>query len=600
MRRILTFVCILMPLAAALADNSWQYILSKHGYDPATVHDLTALQKIRLAEPRCAFVNITGTDKMPTTKSQDLHAWLECYDGAGNYFKKRVILNAQGNSSLTFPKKNISVEFYETSWGEGKTTDITWGKWVSQDEFHLKAYYNDFFRGTAKISYDVYDDIVSDREQPLPWQRAGVATASAGAMCHPNGFPCYVYLNDSFYGLFVWELKKNHKNMGQEKNNALHIHIDGTLADNTIFMGPIDWSRFDVRTPKTLYCIATDGNLPGDSAPQYKVYDGDAPLELIDDSMPYFDPDNEGHVITNRVKQSLNELSNYYANLKKLVSSGTDAETIRAEFARCFDTQGLTDYIVHSLVTNNYDGHWKNWQWFCYDGKKWFVAPYDLDASFGLHASGVLIFPPEWNHHLGTRFYQFPTNAGIQKLFLEYFSEDIRERYVTLREKNLIDEGRYTRYFTDWTERIGEEGYEMERTKWKDSPCFRETILNANWTTEDNWENYKNYPTYSPDSTYHAGDKCTDVFRIWTATGTTKGVRPYKQYGQVDSLERVEAWIKGRISLLDEYFSYDPTRVEEVEPDRDPCIRKVIRAGHLYIIRDGITYTLDGKKVVLK
>ena len=231
MRRILTFVCILMPLAAALADNSWQYILSKHGYDPAMVHDLSDSAKITLAEPRCAYVNITGITKMPTTKSQDLHAWLECYDGAGNYFKKRVILNAQGNSSLTFPKKNISVEFYETSWGEGKTTDITWGKWVSQDEFHLKAYYNDFFRGTAKISYDVYDDIVSDREQPLPYERAGVATASSGAMCHPNGFPCYVYLNDSFYGLFVWSLKKNHKNMGQEKNNALHIHIDGTLAD---------------------------------------------------------------------------------------------------------------------------------------------------------------------------------------------------------------------------------------------------------------------------------------------------------------------------------------------------------------------------------
>ena len=192
----------------AVADDTWQYILNKHSYDPATVTDLSESSNIKLAEPRCAFVNITGIDKMPTKKNQDLHAWLECYDGNGKYFKKRVVLNAQGNSSLAYPKKNISIGFYETSWGNGKTTDITWGDWVKQDEFHLKAYYTDYFRGAGKIAYDIYDDIVSDREQLLPWQRAGVTTASDKAMCHPNGFPCYVYLNSQFYGLYVWSLKK--------------------------------------------------------------------------------------------------------------------------------------------------------------------------------------------------------------------------------------------------------------------------------------------------------------------------------------------------------------------------------------------------------
>lgn len=574
--------------------NSWQYILNEYGYDSATVNDLTESSKIKLGEPRCAFVNITGISQMPTTKTQNLQAWLEFYDGGGSYFKKRVILNAQGNSSMGFVKKNVSVKFYEETWGEGKTTDITFGNWVKQDAFHLKAYYTDFFRGCGKIAYDIYDDITSDREKPFPWQRAGVTTASAKAMCHPNGFPCYVYLNDKFYGLFVWSLKKNHKNMGQEKNNPLHIHLDGVLAAETIFDGKINWSQFEVRTPKGLYCVDIETNML-----QYKMYDGDNPTELIDSTMPYYDPNNPGHVLTNKVKQSLNKLSKYCGELKRLANINPDTSLLKSRFAQYFDMQGLTDYFVHSLVTNNYDGHRKNWQWFTYDGVKWFVAPYDLDCTFGHHASGVLLLTPEWTAHTGNRYYQFEGWAGMQRLFTEYFLDDAKDRYIELREKQLIDVQRYSRYFKDWTDRIGAEGYELEYAKWCDSPCIKETIVNPNWATEDNWENFRKYPAYSPDSLYHAGDKCTERYRIYTATTTTKGVRPYEQIGSLDSLERVEGWIKGRIALLDKYFSYDPDGIKEPTSGKQTRMnaRKVIRDKHLYIIKDGKTYSVEGKRM---
>ncbi|MCR5849191.1 MAG: DUF4886 domain-containing protein [Bacteroidaceae bacterium] len=578
--------------------DSWQYIINEHGYDSITITELTKSAKIKLAEPVCAYVNITGINQMPKKKNEDLQAWLECYDGNGNYFKKRVVLNAQGNSSLDFPKKNISVKFYEEMWGEGKTTDITFGNWVKQDAFHLKAYYTDYFRGCGKIAYDIYDDITSDREKPLPWQRAGVTTASDKAMCHPNGFPCYVYLNGKFYGLFVWSLKKNHKNMGQEKDNASHIHLDGILAAETIFNGKINWSQFEVRTPKDLYCVDTTQT---GGTPTYKLYDGDNPTELIDSTMPYYEADNQGHVLTNKVKQSLIRFSKYYEELQRLNTANPDTGTIKRLISQYYDIPGLTDYFVHSLVTNNYDGHGKNWQWFTYDGNKWYVEPYDLDCTFGHHASGLLLLTPEWNCHNETRYYQFQGYAGIQKLFLKYFFDDMKDRYIALRKKHLIDVERYSTYFKTWTDRIGLEGFEMEYSKWKDSPCIRETIVNPNWTTEDNWENYNQYPTYSPDSTYHVGDKCKYIFRIWTATATTKGVRPYKQMGYTDSIERVEEWLAERMSLLDEYFDYDPDGIKDLESAKhsitQPVARKVIRDRHLYIIRDNETYSVDGKWV---
>ena len=71
---------------------------------------------------------------------------MEFYDCQGGYFCKKVILNAQGNSSLNFAKKNFAVDFCEDDWIGDKTTDISIGDWVKQDAFHFKAYYNDTFR----------------------------------------------------------------------------------------------------------------------------------------------------------------------------------------------------------------------------------------------------------------------------------------------------------------------------------------------------------------------------------------------------------------------------------------------------------------------
>ena len=576
--------------------DTWQDILSEHGYNLVTVTDLTDSTKIKLPEPVCAYVNITGINQMPTTKTENLRAWLECYDGNGSYFKKRVILNAQGNSSMSFVKKNVSVKFFEENWGDGKTTDITFGNWVKQDAFHLKAYYTDFFRGCGKIAYDIYDDITSDREKPLPWQRAGVTTASKKATCHPNGFPCYVYLNGDFYGLFVWSLKKDRKNMGQEKDNASHIHLDGTLGANEIFHGNINWSKFEVRNPKGLYCVETTQT---EGVASYKLYDGDNPAELIDSTMPYYDRSNPGHVLTNKVKQSIVRLSRYYTELQGLDAANTDSETFRRRFSQYFDTQGLTDYIVHSFVTNNYDGHVKNWQWFTYDGMKWYVEPYDLDCTFGHHASGFVLLTPEWTTHTGVRYYKLGGNTGIERLFLKHFFDDIKDRYETLRNKQVIDVQSYLSYFKTWTDRIGQEGFDMEYAKWNASPCILETIINPNWKTEDDWENFNQYPVFSKDVTYQAGDRCTDRYRIWTATATTKGVKPYKQMGQIDSLERAEEWMKGRISLLDEYFAYDPNGIKELPSDKQTRTnaRKVIHAGHIYIIKDGKTYSVEGKRM---
>ena len=102
----------------------YQKIVSQ-GFNPATVTDLSAENTIAIDEPSCAYINITNVTKMPTTKTADMHALFDCYDGNGHYFQKKVILNAQGNSSLFLVKKNFAADFCEDEWLGDKTTNIS-------------------------------------------------------------------------------------------------------------------------------------------------------------------------------------------------------------------------------------------------------------------------------------------------------------------------------------------------------------------------------------------------------------------------------------------------------------------------------------------
>ena len=48
------------------------------------------------------------------------------------------------------------------------------------------------------------------------------------------------------------------------------------------------------------------------------------------------------------------------------------------------------------------------------------------------------------------------------------------------------------------------------------------------------------------------------LYRIWIATGTTTGVKPYSKlgYSTPDNASRMQMWISGRLALEDSYLSY--------------------------------------------
>ena len=117
-------------------------------------------------------------------------------------------------------------------------------------------------------------------------------------------------------------------------------------------------------------------------------------------------------------------------------------------------------------------------------------------------------------------------------------------------------------YVNDWSSRVGEEAYDMEKQKWADSYCYNELVLNPNWQSVEDWTDYYSFADYEDSLNYNAGDTCRSDYRLWVATGTTTGVKPYLRFGYIDDASRVEKWIADRLALEDSYLGYDAPEQE--------------------------------------
>lgn len=579
-----------------------QNALKANGFSAKIPIDWSESSFIQIPEPQFAIFNITGIDKMPTSKTDNLHAWMEFWDMQGNYFKKRVILNAQGNSSMGFVKKNIAVDICNDEWIGDATPKIKIGEWVSQDSFHLKAYYTDFFRGICPITYKLYDQIVRTRGNMYdrPWKKAlldmtqfSPTTKSFnnphvgdidlltdnGARCVPDGFPVACYLNDKFYGVFSWQLKKHRDNYHMDKSIAENVHLDGTLNEQTIFGGSksINWGQFEIRNPKSLY------NVSGGS-----YYEG---AELADEELVNAWISNgtlpNGVSITSKIKKNLQTT----AKVKKYILSFADYITIikaaastyeassktdedltifKKVFEKFFDVDNLIDYCILGDVSQNGDGYSKNWQWLTYKGIKWWVGLYDCDSTFGGGPMGFDINYPI-DQHMGTSL-NIPTG-----FIFKYYKPELENRYKVLSDNNIISTKNILAIVKDWMSRIGTDYYKEEYKKWADSPCISNSVVREEYwqllleengePQTDESETFDATVSYSPGDVVSFGRSLNMGFYKFKCLKKTEAkvvnhphsisdYSPIMEFKHSDSIYRIEYWIDTRLKKLDKIYNY--------------------------------------------
>jgi hypothetical protein len=601
--------------------NDIQSALIANGFNVKTPIDWSDSSYLQIPIPRCARVNLI-TDKMPTQKSGmgtsgvncDIPCYAEFWDMQGNYFKIPIMLSAQGNSSLAFIKKNLAIDLFQDE-DRKNSYVIKFGDWVSQDSFHLKAYYTDFFRGVGAVSYMLYEEMAKTRDisdnRPYKSEYTDKYKASedevdsiieldknidTGAKCFPQGFPVIVYQNKTFYGIYSWQLKKHRDNMHQDKKKAEHIHLDGTLNWDSIFGGNVNWTSFEVRNPKSLY-MQQYQTIKGESTLKYN---GDYPYEIIGTDSDYYDGNNKDISRCASVKKYILNLSNVLPELKSAENEGKSSEDIKGLIKKYFKVSFIIDYILETNLINDGDGYAKNWQWTTYDGIQWVVNPYDHDGAFGAgHIGTTIDYPPS---------YLIGNSLDIPSgWIIKYFHTELEERWTELRKSGIFNAKHITNLLENWCERIGFDNFNLEYSRWDESPCNRKSFINSSfwklyagyklpwysstkYNTNDvvsygdrafkslkdnnininpgnddgtNWENV----TYNPEKQYSINEEC--YFGKTRCYGfkcikDCKGEPPftafYKEFpnesGHFDSIYRVKKWIEVRISYMDNLLNY--------------------------------------------
>lgn len=494
---------------------------------------------VELPIPRVAAQVRIYAPKLPTTKQDDIEADIEYNDKDGNYFRKPVILNAQGSSSMGYYVKNMAIDINDGS-------EIKFGDFPTQDSFHLKKYYIDIFRGQCIVGYwlmeQVYKSHPIGQQYPYEYTNLNESTIESsgdvkkdffnGAKCHPDGFPIIIiWVNsetgeETNMGIYSWNLKKSKEVYNCEKKKSENIILDGSLNINTIFGGTVDWSAFEIRNPKSL--IDIEGN----------KYDGDNPKEL-----------SETDPLSKKVKDYILRLSSKCKEINS--ASEEQRKTLMEEI---FLIPPTIDYFLVSQIIYHFDGFDKNWIYLTLDGQKWCPTLYDVDSIFGQYWNGTFVIRGSDSQKI---LYNYPIHY-----LLTSFKSEIESRYNELRKNGIFTVENITSLLEKWQQQVGYDNYKNEQKLYPETPSYRPSYLNEGWELIEH-DGVSN--DYNNEKTYNLGDIASMRGYRFKATKEITGVPPVsREYGKVptlfgfyNSLQRVKNWLNNRIKFLDTTFNYN-------------------------------------------
>ena len=492
---------------------------------------------IELPIPRVAAKVRIYSPKLPTSKTEDILAELEYNDKDGNYFRKPVILNMQGDSSVYYPVKNMAIDIDDGSM-------VKFGDFPSQDSFHLKKYYIDIFRGQCIVGYWLMEQVYKSRKlgKQYPYEQLYNDVTSTngygeikkdfftGAKCHPDGFPItIIWVNtttneEKKMGIYTWNLKKSKEVYFVDKKSKNNIILDG-LLNESIFNGTVNWSAFEIRNPKKLKDI--DGN----------AYDGENPKEL-----------SETDELSKAVKDSILRLSSAASSIRTNLTKNT--------FEEYFIRESFIDYYIVAQVLYHGDGFAKNWIWITWDGKKWTPTIYDLDSIFGQTTNGCYV-------EKDTDTDGIVGDNILCPLLKQLYAEDIKSRYAELRKNGVFSVDNIVSLLQKWCIAVGYGNYKEELDLYPETPSYRNDYLNENWEVVSNV--FVGSDDYDITKTYNVGDTCIYKMVRFKAKNTTTGVPPVdKAYidrpyalGFHNSVQRVSVWLTNRITFLDAKYNFN-------------------------------------------
>lgn len=387
-------------------------------------------------------------DKNTTLKNMVSYSFP--YFNATGMLKK---FKVQGRTSAGLPEKNYTLTF---------DRDYVFLKEFGyQNKYVIKANYTDFSQsknvvsarvwGKVRHQHDSLSAITNSDDEYLADAQGNhilgitdpqlAVGKNAGAV---DGMPIAVMVNDEFWGLYT-----------------LNVPKDGYMAK---------------MPAKSGYAIVSVGwsNL-GHQVDTGNTSDfGDVEIEYC------------GSSSTAWVQSSFNQM------LTALNSNYDDKSAFDAALRDYLDIDSAIDYYCYSVLIDNIDGINSNFLFQTFNGKKWYIAAYDLDETFGTTKDFNAILRANSNNpisdlqrgikHFGMTFENTAKNSRLFAQLWKYHKDDIIKRTQNLIDTVMSAE-EVSSMFLEFAQDIHLYLYMQDAKRWRNKPYT--SIVNVNQIT--NW-----------------------------------------------------------------------------------------------------------------
>ena len=343
----------------------------------------------------------------------------------------------QGNSSLNWNKKSYRLKTTQSDYTKKDKVKFK-ASWSRASKFNLKAYYTDGLMSRDVVNAKIGAAIWGTQNN-LPTDI--IKEDNFGLI---EGFPVVLFINNDFAGIY------------------------------------------SLNTPRSDFSY-TKFAIMGNQWNNLTSFSADSPAVKLDGSD--FESLNPEDTPTDDEKTAVNNLINF-------VNTSSD-DDFKNKLNDHISVDSAIDYLIFENIIGNGDAFGKNQILLSWDGIKWFLHPYDLDASYQANWDGKLADPPTdiitKNHKLFSRL-------------LSLFGDQIKKRYAELRNwltpEYILD--KYQKHVNE----IGTQNYQCEFDLWndpgKDTEDFKQlreavytqiALLDSKWLTVDTKPTDTNNPT---------------------------------------------------------------------------------------------------------
>lgn len=398
---------------------------------------LNSSYDLRLPQVRITsdLLTVEGNDIIGLTLAKNAVECLITFISPNKAFAEEGTIAYQGNSTLYNVKKGFSVDF---------TNKHRFKNWVEMDGFHLKAYYTYNLRIRDVASNRLIERIYKQREVGTnrPYntyndfgQNSIYNRIDGGALCHVDSFPVELYINDSYWGLYFFNIKKSRSNYLLTKKNVHHIQVeaanDAYYTDEWFADGGQGWGK-------------NSGN-----------------AEYIEIRNPNKDSGNSSFELG--VEPNAGEVKTAWQEFIGRLNAITTNTTVE-QLQQFLNVREWVDYIIISQLIYHSDNWCKNTLYTTWDcvvtngvvSAHWSPLLYDMDQC--IHA-GIGQDP------FANKAYE---KCPWLSTLMEVLDTNIKQRYAELRNDKTVDEFTMKNILEELFLEIGYDVYSDEVKRWDD------------------------------------------------------------------------------------------------------------------------------------